>query len=102
MTRNGALTRLQSRHILDINLSPHVQELTTLIRNRALVLYFQPFSSIKLERMALAFGLGADELERMIIALIQAGDIQGRIDSQNKAGLLHAACLCTHARACRS
>ncbi|KZV95984.1 PCI-domain-containing protein [Exidia glandulosa HHB12029] len=78
------LDRFSSRHILDINLSPHVQELTTMIRDRAIVLYFQPFASIRLDRMALAFGLPADQLEKMVVALIQAGQIKGRVDSQNK------------------
>ncbi|EJD51884.1 PCI-domain-containing protein [Auricularia subglabra TFB-10046 SS5] len=78
------LERFSSRHILDINLSPHVQELTTLIRNRALVLYFQPFASIRLDRMAMAFGIPADDLEKQVVALIQGGQIKGRVDSQNK------------------
>jgi len=55
-----------------------------LIRSKAVVLYFQPFSSIKLDRMSEAFGWTVEEVERHVAALIQSGDIQGRIDSQNK------------------
>jgi COP9 signalosome complex subunit 1 len=75
---------MSTRHALDINLSPHIQELVQQIRDRALVLYFQPFASIRLDRMALAFGLSADEVERLVVALIQGGKIKGRVDSQNK------------------
>jgi len=78
------LDRYSARHYLDVHLFSHVAELTKLIRNRALVLYFQPFASIKLPRMAAAFGLGVDELEKLVISLIQSGDIKGRVDSQNK------------------
>lgn len=69
---------------MDIHLHLHVNELMNLIRSKAVVLYFQPFSSIKLERMSAAFGWTVDEVERHVVALIQSGDIQGRIDSQNK------------------
>jgi len=75
----------QTRHFADIHLSPHVQELTALIRNSAVVLYFQPFASIKLERMSAAFGWTVEEVEWHVVNLIQAGEIHGRVDSQNKA-----------------
>jgi COP9 signalosome complex subunit 1 len=55
-----------------------------LIRNWAVVLYFQPFSSIKLDRMSAAFGWSVEEVEQHVVALIQSGDIKGRVDSQNK------------------
>ena len=55
-----------------------------LIRNWAVVLYFQPFTSIKLERMGQAFGWTVDEVEQQIVGLIQSGQIHGRVDSQNK------------------
>jgi COP9 signalosome complex subunit 1 len=61
-----------------------VHDLTNLIRNSAVVLYFQPFSSIKLERMSAAFGWTVEEVEQHVVALIQSGDIHARVDSQNK------------------
>jgi COP9 signalosome complex subunit 1 len=76
--------RYQTRHYLDINLFPHVLELTALIRDRALVLYFQPFQSIRLERMGDAFGMDVEEIERQVVRLIQSGRIQARVDSRNK------------------
>jgi len=48
------------------------------------VLYFQPFATIRLERMSAAFGWTVEDTEREVVALIQRGDIHGRVDSQNK------------------
>lgn len=80
---------MQTRHFLDIHLASHVRDLTNLIRNKAVVLYFQPFSSIKLDRMSSAFGWTVDDVEQNVVALIQSGDIQGRVDSQNKASRIY-------------
>ena len=55
-----------------------------LIRNSAVVLYFQPFATIKLDRMSAAFGWTIEEVEHHVVNLIQSGNIQGRVDSQNK------------------
>ena len=65
-------------------LGPHVVNLIALIRARAVVLYFQPFATIQLERMSVAFGWTVEDTEREVVALIQRGDIHGRVDSQNK------------------
>ncbi|KAF9484272.1 G protein pathway suppressor 1 [Pholiota conissans] len=78
------LSRYSTRHYADIHLSPHVHDLTQFIRNSAVVLYFQPFASIKLQRMSAAFGWTVEEVEHHVVHLIQAGDIHGRVDSQNK------------------
>ena len=75
---------IQTRHYIDIHLALHVPELTRLIRNVAIVLYFEPFETIRLSRMATAFGWTVDELEREVVGLIQMGKIMGRVDSQNK------------------
>ncbi|KAI5121928.1 hypothetical protein M0805_000257 [Coniferiporia weirii] len=78
------LDKYSPRHYLDIHLSSHIHDLTNLIRDRALVLYFQPFATVKLQKMGAAFGLETEELERLIVGLIQSGDIKGRVDSRNK------------------
>jgi len=75
---------IQTRHYIDIHLAPHVPELTRLIRNVAVILYFEPFETIRLSRMAAAFGWTVDDLEREVVGLIQGGRIMGRVDSQNK------------------
>jgi COP9 signalosome complex subunit 1 len=69
---------------MDIHLSSHVHELTRLIRDKCLVLYLQPFASIKLERMSVAFGWSIDDIEKAVVGLIQSGDIKARVDSLNK------------------
>lgn len=74
----------QTRHSIDVHLSSHVHDLTNLIRNSAVVLYFQPFTTIKLDRMSAAFGWTIEEVEYHVVNLIQSGSIQGRVDSQNK------------------
>lgn len=76
--------RLQTRHAVDPHLGAHIQILIKLITNRALVLFFQPFVSIRLERMSTAFGWTVDELEQHVVALIQSGEIKARVDRQNK------------------
>lgn len=78
------LERYSTRHYVDIHMYTHVYDLTNLIRNVAVVLYFQPFQTIRLDRMSAAFGWTVDEVEKEVVALIQSGQIQGRVDSQNK------------------
>ncbi|PCH37462.1 PCI-domain-containing protein [Wolfiporia cocos MD-104 SS10] len=78
------LERYSTRHSIDIHLTQHMTSLANMIRSRALVLYFQPFASIKLERMSVAFGWSIEELEQHVVALIQAGEIHARVDRQNK------------------
>ena len=51
-------------------------------------MYFQPFATVKLERMAAAFGMPIDKLEQLTVNLIRSGKIQGRIDSKNKVSFL--------------
>ncbi|KAG9019372.1 hypothetical protein FRB90_003476 [Tulasnella sp. 427] len=78
------MERYSSRHSLDIHLAHHVPTLAQQIRNRALVLYFQPFATVHLERMAAAFGMELADMEANIVKLIEEGLIKARIDSQNK------------------
>lgn len=78
------LERYSTRHLLDNQLYNHVKDLTRRIKDRALVLYFEPFASIRLESLAGAFGLTTEETEKNVVALIQDGSIKGRVDSHNK------------------
>ncbi|KAF8915348.1 G protein pathway suppressor 1 [Mucidula mucida] len=78
------LQRFSTRHYIDVHLTSHVTHLMEKIKNRAVVLYFQPFSSIRLDRMSQAFGWTVNEVEMQVVTLIQSGNIQGRVDSQNK------------------
>ncbi|KAJ3360360.1 cop9 signalosome complex subunit [Allomyces javanicus] len=69
---------------LDLYLAPHVEPLLAQVRRRALVQYFAPFKTVDMHAMARAFACPADVLERELVALISAGDLNARIDSQHK------------------
>jgi len=78
------LERHLSRHSLDIHLGRHISRLSTEIRKRSIVLYFQPFASARFEKMSTAFGISPFEMETMAVQLIQENRIDARVDSQNK------------------
>ena len=81
------LDRYSTRHYLDIHLASHILNLVNLIKNRAIVLYFQPFTTIRMDRMSRAFGWTVAQLEDAVVGLIQTGEIQARLDKQNKVSL---------------
>ena len=87
MYKQSSDRTFQTRHLVDIYLTSHVVNLTNLIRSRALVMYFQPFASVKMENLSTAFGWSMEYLEQQIVSLIQAGEIQARIDKQNKVSI---------------
>jgi len=78
------LDKLRPNLLLDIHLHQHVQSLYEKIRNKALVQYFSPFSSVDLNVMAQAFNTNVANLEKELSRLIMDGSIQARIDSHNK------------------
>lgn len=65
-------------------LAPHVSALTNLIRDRALILYTTPFASIRLQRLADAFGLPLVDVEGHIVRLVKEGQVKGRVDASEK------------------
>uniref|UniRef100_A0A6G1SDH6 COP9 signalosome complex subunit 1b n=1 Tax=Aceria tosichella TaxID=561515 RepID=A0A6G1SDH6_9ACAR len=78
------LQELKSGFLLDMYLAHHVERLYRLIRNKALVQYFEPYSSACMRRMASSFSTTIEELEKEIINLIYDGHIKARIDSHQK------------------
>ncbi|ESK91190.1 cop9 signalosome complex subunit 1 [Moniliophthora roreri MCA 2997] len=79
-----ALNKYHTRHAIDIHLAQHISALHNLTRSRLVTLYFTPFSNIKLDRMAEAFGWSVEETEEYVVSLIRSGDIKGRVDSRSK------------------
>jgi len=75
---------LRTATLLDIHLSRHVETLFGLIRNRAMVQYFTPYSAVNLHKMAEAFDRDVAVLEKELAQLISDGHISARIDSHNK------------------
>jgi COP9 signalosome complex subunit 1 len=78
------LEDMRSSLMLDMYLSQHLQTLLTMIRNKALIQYFSPFSSVDLHRMAAAFNTSVSSLEDELTQLILDGQISARIDSHAK------------------
>lgn len=78
------LNELKDSFLLDIFLAAHVKNLYSLIRNRALIQYFSPYTSADLRLMATAFNTTCGQLEEELTKLILDGQIQARIDSHNK------------------
>lgn len=66
------------------HLPVHLANLTASIRRRALIQYFQPFESVKLARMAAAFGLNEEVVIAEVTTLVGSGEIDGLIDLPNK------------------
>ena len=68
---------IQRDILLDIHLHAHVPILLDMIRNRCIVQYFQPYSSVSLEKMGGVFGCSVDEMEDVIANLISNGGEDG-------------------------
>lgn len=78
------LQEIKNNLLLDMYLAPHVDNLYRMIRNKALVQYFEPYSSACMRRMASSFTTSLGELEQEVIQLIYDGHIKARIDSHQK------------------
>lgn len=81
------LERVRGDLMLDLYLGRdgHVDRLYRMIRQKALVQYVSPFLSADLVRMQAVFKTGAVQLEQELLALIESGAIQARIDTQKRA-----------------
>lgn len=78
------LSKLKPALLLDIHLWDHVEALYDSIRQRALIQYTQPFTSVDLHKMAASFSTHVGGLEKELATLIMENQIQARIDSHNK------------------
>lgn len=78
------LDEIRDNLLLDMYIAPHVNNLYTKIRNRALIQYFSPYLSADMHKMATAFNCSVPALENELMQLILDGQIQARIDSHNK------------------
>lgn len=78
------LDEIKDNLLLDMYIAPHINNLYTQIRNRALIQYFSPYLSADMRKMATAFNRTVNALEDEIMQLILDGQIQARIDSHNK------------------
>lgn len=80
----ATLEKLRPELEIDIHLAKHVSKLYEKVRQKAVIQYFSPFSSVDLKLMAKAFNTTTEELEKELAQMIIADSIKARIDSQNK------------------
>ena len=70
-------TTIQRDLLVDIHLHAHVPILLDMIRDRCIVQYFQPYSSVSLEKMGDVFGCSVKEMEDVVAKLISNGGVDG-------------------------
>ncbi|VDN21735.1 unnamed protein product [Cylicostephanus goldi] len=75
------LKEMKDRFLLDPYLSPHVDPLYAVIRERALLQYLEPFASADLNAMANVFRTDLRSLENELVALCEQGQLAARIDA---------------------
>lgn len=76
---------------IDLHLHVHVPTLLDMIRDRCILQYFQPYSSVCLDKMGCVFGCSVKEMEEVVSKLISSGGMEGmklggrvRIDAHAK------------------
>merc|ERR1719184_363117 len=77
------LVSLKEDFLLDYHLHKVVDGLMNAIRGKALVQYFEPFSSMNLSRMAHDFGVELPDIEEELHKAILSGEVKGKIDLAN-------------------
>jgi len=78
------LDAMKEDFALDYYMAKNSRKLIQKIRDRALIQYFRPFVSVKLNIMAKSFGMDVSEIEKALAELIGDEKIEARIDSANK------------------
>jgi COP9 signalosome complex subunit 1 len=71
-------------YLLDIHLQKHVDNLYHLVRSKSIVQYFIPFSCVTLDSLNSAFAAPGKSIEKELVNMIQRGELQARIDTQNR------------------
>merc|ERR1719447_2767042 len=77
------LGELKQHFLLDYYLHNIADGLMNAIRGKALVQYFEPFSSMNLSRMAKDFGVGLADIEEELHRAILSGQVKAKIDLAN-------------------
>ncbi len=82
---------LQWQHRLNPHLASQLSGLTSAIRQRSLVQYFEPFESVDLSRMSEAFGattqFESENLIQELAELIKRGRMLARLDMIDKVNI---------------
>lgn len=69
---------------LDMYLDSHSDTLIQLVREKAMVQYCIPYSTVDMRKMAVSFSMSVDNLEDDLVVLIMKNKITARIDSHQK------------------
>jgi len=77
------LGELKQQFYVDYYLHSVADELMNAVRGKALVQYFEPFSSMNLIRMAKDFGVGLSDIEEELHKAILSGQVKGKVDLAN-------------------
>ncbi len=78
------LEAYKTDYLLDLHLQRHVPALYYAVRSKSMVQYFIPFSCVTLDAMASAFGMTEHSIEDELVDMIERGNLEARIDTQNK------------------
>ncbi|KAF9949740.1 COP9 signalosome complex subunit 1 [Modicella reniformis] len=78
------MDKWRNDYLLDLHLHSHVEALYTNIRKKALIQFTSPFLTVDLTKMAKSFSTTVPDLEKELVSLIIGGQIEARIDSQQK------------------
>jgi len=77
------LGHLKKDFLLDFYLHKVADALMNAVRGKALVQYFEPFSSMNLTRMAKDFGVKLSDIEEELHKAILSGQVKAKIDLSN-------------------
>ncbi|KAF9103669.1 hypothetical protein BGX29_003086 [Mortierella sp. GBA35] len=78
------MDKWKNDYLLDLHLHSHIEALYMNIRKKALVQFTSPFLTVDLTKMAKSFSTTVPALEKELVSLIIGGQIEARIDSQQK------------------
>ena len=82
------LESYRADYLLDLYLSRHFNELFTLVRNKAIIQYFVPFSAVTFSSLATSFNTDEDTIVKTLAELIKTDALPARLDIEK--GLLVA------------
>lgn len=82
------LESYRTDYLLDIHLQKHIDEIYYMVRSKCIVQYFIPFSCVTLDSLNAAFAPPGKSIEKELAAMIQRGDLNARIDTQNRVNII--------------
>jgi len=85
------LESYRTDYLLDIHLHRHIDTLYHLIRSKSIVQYFIPFSCVTLDSLNEQFAAPGKTIEKELVQMIQRGELEARIDTQNRVCAPHPA-----------